>query len=180
MGFAVLALALGLTAACGAKAKGPGVASAHGGGGGNASASPTASVDPEEQSRLFAQCMREHGVDVPDPDPNQHGGAVRVQSSAGTNIDAAMKACEKYLPTGKMATPDPQTLEKLRQFAQCMRDHGIDMPDPDAQSGGLKIKKSGGPDAFRPDDPAFEAAQKACEDKLPNKPQTQTQTGPGK
>jgi hypothetical protein len=52
-----------------------------------------------------------------------------------------------------------------------MREHGIDVPDPDPNGGGLVIKKgSGGADTFNPDDPAFQAAHKACEDKLPGKP----------
>jgi hypothetical protein len=47
-----------------------------------------------------------------------------------------------------------------------MRDHGVDMPDPDPNGGGLRINSSGGP-AMGPDDPTFKAAQEACKDKLP-------------
>jgi hypothetical protein len=168
VGIVLLALVLGLTAACGGKDHGRGVASAHGGGGG-ASPSPTASVDPEEAKRQFAQCMREHGVDL--PDPGSGGGGVHVQRSGDPNSDTAMKACQKYLPPDAVTTPDAQTIEKIREFTQCMREHGIDVPDPDPNGAGSVMNKEGGPN---PDDPAFKAAQEACKDKLPGNVVTQT------
>jgi hypothetical protein len=166
-------LALAGAAACGRSPAHSGIASA--GGTGSASAHPTASVDPEEQARAFAQCMREHGVDMPDPETvggggsGSGGGGVRitVTGAPGAGMDAAMNACKDKLPNG--GTPpsmSPEQQEQLRAFAQCMRDHGVDMPDPDPNSGGLRISSSGGP-AFGPDDPTFKAAQEACQEKLP-------------
>lgn len=165
VGTVLLALAVGLTTACGGKSSGPGVASAGGGGNGGASAAPSASQDSEEMRQQFTECMRAHGVDVPDPDSK--GGPVRVVASGGVNMDRAVKACQQYLPPGTLSTPDQQTAEKLRQFTQCLRDHGIDVPDPDPNGGGMTISKSGGPGGVNPDDPAFKAAQQACQDKLP-------------
>jgi hypothetical protein len=173
----LLALVLVLTAAgCSRKAHGPGVATA---GGAAASASPTASLDPQEAQRKFAQCMRDHGVEVGDPDSaGGPGGPGRITihasegAKSGTNMENALNACQHYLPAGKLATPDPQELEQMRQFAQCMRDHGVDIPDPDANGGGLKVQKgtgSGGNVGVSPDDPAFKAAMEACKDKLPGK-----------
>jgi hypothetical protein len=79
-----------------------------------------------------------------------------------------MRACRKYLPAGgKPPSPDPQMLEQMRQFTQCMRDHGIDVPDPDPGGGGVAISK--GPGGINPDDPKFTAAEQACQDKLPGK-----------
>ena len=166
-------LALAGAAACGRAASGSNIASA--GGKSSASAHPTASVDPQEQARQFAQCMRDHGVDVPDPDTagGPNGGPVRITASGGppAGMDAAMEACKDKLPNG--GTPpslDPQQQEQLRAFAQCMRDHGVDMPDPDPNSGGLRITQSGGPNGnsgMSPDNPTFQAAQQACQDKLP-------------
>jgi hypothetical protein len=51
-------------------------------------------------------------------------------------------------------------------FAQCMRDHGIDYPDPVfSEDGGVTLI---GPDegaaGFDPNDPAFQAAQEACQE----------------
>jgi hypothetical protein len=165
-------LALAGAAACGRPAAGNGIASA--GGKGSATAHPTASVDPEEQGREFAQCMRDHGVDMADPDtdgggPGSGGGGLHIAVTGGPDgkLDAAMAACRDKLPNGG-APPSlsPEQEEQLRQFTQCMRDHGVDMPDPDPTSGGVRISGSGAP-GNRPDDPTFKAAQDACADKLP-------------
>jgi hypothetical protein len=177
-------LALAGAAACGRAASGSDIATA--GGKSTASAHPTASVDPQEQARQFAQCMRDHGVDVPDPDTagGSAGGPVRITASGPPEgMDAAMEACKDKLPNG--GTPpslDPQQQEQLRAFAQCMRDHGVDMPDPDPNSGALRITRGGGPNSsgMGPDNPTFQAAQQACQDKLPgNNGGTTTQNGAG-
>jgi hypothetical protein len=181
-------LALVAVAACGRAASDPDIATA--GGRNSASAHPTASVDQQEQARQFAQCMRDHGVDVPDPDTagGSGGGPVTITASGPpAGMDAAMEACKDKLPNGgNPPSLDPQQQEQLRAFAQCMRDHGVDMPDPDPNGGGLRITQSGGPDsgALRPDDPTFKAAQEACQDKLPGKnggvnTQNGGGTGPG-
>jgi hypothetical protein len=99
-------------------------------------------------------------------------------------MEQAMQACEQYLPAGKLATPDPATMEAFRQYAQCMREHGVDIPDPDAGGGGGFSVRKGGPSGgttgggISPDDPAFQAADQACADKLPNKRVTQGGGGP--
>jgi hypothetical protein len=191
VGTVLLALALALAAGCG-RAHGPGIATASGGPG--ASAAPSASVDPEEAQRQFVRCMREHGVDVPEPDSDGSGNGTRIQvhASAGSNVDAAMAACHKYLPAGDLKTPDAATLEQMRQFTKCMRDHGVDVPDPDPNGGVTVLKKgtgSGGGPGVSPDDPAFKAAMTACQDKMPGKLQVNgghdgdnpgTSTGGGK
>src|SRR5690348_8193826 len=123
-------LALAGAAACGRSPAGNGIASA--GGTRSATPHPTASVDPVEQGREFAQCMRDHGVDMPDPQTADSGGVrITVTGGPNSNTDAAMEACKDKLPNG--GTPpsmSPEQQEQLRQFAQCMREHGVDMPDP--------------------------------------------------
>jgi hypothetical protein len=184
----LLAILIGLVAGCGRGSHGPGVATAGGGGkGGGAKPKPSASVDAEEQRRLFTQCMRDHGVDVPDPDPN--GPGVRILASGGPGSDTAnktankmetaMKECQKYLPAGVAHKPNTQELEQMRQFAKCMRDHGVDMPDPDPNGGGFGVKKGTGQGEISPDDATFKAANEACKDKLPNGGQLHTE-GDGK
>lgn len=166
-------LALAGAAACGRSPAGNGIASA--GGTRSATPHPTTSVDRVEQGREFAQCMRDHGVDMPDPQTadggSGDGGGLRITVTGGpnSNADAAMEACKDKLPNGGVPpSMSPEQQEQLRQFAQCMRDHGVDMPDPDPNSGGLRISQSGGPQGgMGPDDPTFKAAQDACKDKLP-------------
>ncbi|GAA1285323.1 hypothetical protein Psi02_32200 [Planotetraspora silvatica] len=165
MAAALLAFAVG----CGQADGSPGVASVKGTEtASQASASPTPSVDPAEQGRKFAQCMRDHGVDMPDPETDGKGGMrLRVDGEKGgeAKVQKAMEACRSLNPFGEKGpevTPEQQ--EKLLAFAQCMRDHGVDMPDPDFSGGGVKI--TGGGPGFGPDDPKFQKATEACRDKL--------------
>ncbi len=133
---------------------------------------PTAStsaqpVARQEALRRFAGCMREHGVDMPDPDPNGDGPATAVGgkkiSRNSPVFQKAMQACRPLLPNGgELNKPDPQQADAMREFTTCMRQHGVDMPDPDPNGGGaappVGVDQSG---------PTFRTAMKACQDKLP-------------
>ena len=79
---AVLALAM-LAVACGGSSggDGEGVASAGGSGGQKASDS-SAKKDPQQAGLDFAKCMREHGVDMPDPKVGE-GGMVMLAPGGG-------------------------------------------------------------------------------------------------
>ncbi|HEV7978668.1 hypothetical protein [Amycolatopsis sp.] len=119
----------------------------------------------EDKMRAFAKCMREHGVDMPDPQAGPDGkGMIAVQGAEdGKNVDmakmeAAHEACRKLLPNGGEMKPlDPAQLDKMRQDAKCMREHGIDMPDP--EQGGKTTMKL---DRAQVDEGKLEAAMKAC------------------
>jgi hypothetical protein len=136
---------------------------------GSASASPgTGSGD----LTAYAKCIRDHGVNVPDPAPGVEARAwIRQQAEANTAFDAADIACHHLLPAGAEPQgngPTAQELEQLRAFAVCMRAHDIDMSDPtpdgNMQIGGrLEHVTRAQLDA----DPAFKAGQEACKDKLP-------------
>ena len=162
------ALALG---ACGS--------SNDGGGGstGNASKQDTAF----DGALKFSKCMRDHGVDFPDPQRVGSGG-IKI---TGRNINpndpktkAAQNACQKYMKIGGGETIDPAKRAKLQEaalkYARCMRQHGVDMPDPQLGKGGLTFEShsasgkptagSGGPTRLgvNPDSPQFKTADKAC------------------
>ncbi|MEJ3742252.1 hypothetical protein WEI85_03000 [Actinomycetes bacterium KLBMP 9797] len=161
-----LLLAAALAAGCGGAAADEGVATVAG-----AQASPTASGSPgandPEQGRKFAQCMRENGVpDFPDPgpdggfDPGQFGGG----NIDRTKMRGALEACQDLAPNGgERRELNPAQQEQLRQWAQCMRDNGVDVPDPDPNGGGLF---GNGGQQFDRDDPAFQKAMDACRDKM--------------
>jgi hypothetical protein len=136
--WAVPLLLLGL-AACGSSGDGSGGAAGD-------PASDTASADPQEEAVKWAQCMRENGVDVPDPEVDDEGRVqLRMRSNANIDedkVDAAMKACEEFSPigdSGRLADlqNDPEFQEAQLRFARCMRDHGVDVPDPSGDHGGL-------------------------------------------
>lgn len=171
-------LAAGLLAAgCGGASEGAtdGIASA-GDAGSAKPASGKTKVDAEQAGLDFARCMREHGVDVPDPQAGEGGmvmigpgpGEVQGGSRSGppAGFEEADKACRHFLEglIGDGPGPlDAAEQDRALKFAQCMRDHGVDMPDPDFSGGGVRITIGGGPgSATGPDSETFKAAQKAC------------------
>lgn len=149
-----LSAVLALTVACGSEDTGDGVASA-GGGAAGASATPSQSLDPEEARLKFAQCMRENGVDMPDPDGS---GRVAIKGRPGDQgkLQDAMKKCQHFMQ-GAIAKrlEDPEVRDQMLKFARCMREHGIDMPDP-RPGEGVQLRMQNG------DRAKVEAAQKAC------------------
>jgi len=119
----------------------------------------------------FAKCMREHGQNVPDPDGDSDTYAV-TPPSGGPNAawDAAMDACRHFLPAGGApGGVSQQDLEAQRQYAKCMRDHDIEMSDPDPNTGRSQIggRLAGATRDQLRADPAYQAATEACKDKLP-------------
>jgi hypothetical protein len=113
--------------------------------------------DDMENMRKFAKCMRDHGVNLPDPDPDgSRMGAIPEAEANNPKLAPATEACKSLLPNGgEDPLKDPVQLDKLRQKAKCMREHGIDMPDPEP---GKSVQLGG-----RGDDPKkVEEAMKAC------------------
>ena len=147
---------------------------------GGSGSTPSPSTDPQAAGLAFAQCMRAHGVNVPDPG-SSGGGGVKIQISSGgpggaTGPDAAtraaLSACQKYLPTiggNGGGTPDPARQAQLLQFAQCMRAHGVNIPDPSSTGGGIAIGGPGSGQDINPNSATFQNAQNACKKYLPGK-----------
>ncbi|MBN6056867.1 hypothetical protein JYK22_33375, partial [Nonomuraea sp. RK-328] len=158
---AAVCAAVALTA-CGAEAPASdGVASASGATAKpGASAAASASLDPRSAQLKFAQCMREHGVEMDDPEP---GGGIRIKSKKGdeAKMQEAQKACGHFMEAaigdakGKM---DPKARDNALKFAQCMREHGIDMKDP-SSDGRIEINVRPG----TPED-KVKAAHEACKE----------------
>lgn len=139
----------------------------------SASATGSASHDPKDDAAKllqYAQCMRDHGV--PMDDPNIDGGGIAINIPAGSDkakIDEANAACKHYMPNdGQPPKLDPAQAEQMRKFAQCMRDHGItNFPDPQ-EDGGLMIDSDKlGVD---PESQQFKDAQSACSQYQPKPP----------
>ena len=171
--------AVALLAACTGASAGPSVASLDDpAASADPSASPSAPADPQEAFLAFAECMREHGIDMPDPQVSDDGGGkFSVGFSGGGPGDGdnekfqeANEACRPLLENaiGEGGRPEisPEDEEAMLEFAQCMREHGIDMPDP-GETG--MVFQFGGPEGESFDRDAFEAAQEACQDLLPGR-----------
>ena len=108
------------------------------------------------------------------------GTALDPQEGTATQLDpkameAADAACRDLLPSGMLGDPSatipPEQVEAMLGFAKCMREHGIDFPDPQFSGGGMSIQIGGeaGDDAQAADPmgEAFQAAQEACGSALP-------------
>jgi hypothetical protein len=169
----VLGLLLAL-AACGGGDKGSGVASLGGG-----KATPTTgaggSQDERQAALNWARCVRQHGVNLPDPQLSGDGGIIqRFPRGVGKGPDdpkfrAAEQACRQYQPDGgQPGRPSPQEQQEALAFARCMRQHGISMPDPQITAEGIVEQFPTGVD--RDDKPRLRAAEQACHryGRLPN------------
>ncbi len=108
--------------------------------------------------------MRSQGVtNYPDPDgsgviPKESAQQLGVTSS---KFQSAQHACQHLLPNGGNG-PNQAELQQERaqglRFAQCMRTHGVALPDPDS-SGRIPDPASVG---ISQGSPQFEAANQAC------------------
>lgn len=132
-------------------------------------------TDAEETLLEFAQCMRDNGVpDFPDPELDSSGNFRPFGGAGGPGqlgadqdtLEAAFEACseivEGLIQDVFRAIDQTEFQDNFLEFAECMREKGIDMPDPDFSSGfgpGLGRGLFGDID---PDDPAFQEAAEEC------------------
>jgi len=158
----ILLDAAALAAAC-SRASGPEIPTASG------SASASASAGSGDLT-AFVNCVRQHGVTVPDPNP----GFAWQQAEHAAGWEAAWEACKGLLPPPPAGAasqlPSAQELEQLRTFAVCMRAHGIDMSDPDP-TGDMPIhgRLENVTRAQLNNDPGYKAAYQGCKNKLPGR-----------
>jgi hypothetical protein len=152
-------VALLVLSACSA-AEGDGVSSA---GGEENRANPTKTEDTEPldedaQALVFAECMRDNGVDMPDPGPSQQGLVDAIQAVAGSYDRASMRkalsACQDLMP--QYAQEEHADDDWQLELAECLREQGLDVSDTpfeDAHSGAIDVNE-------------FSAAMEVCRDVL--------------
>ena len=105
--------------------------------------STTAEIDPlretEERVRELVQCLRDEGINVPDPTITGDGN---VQFTPPTDfgagdladLQAAAVVCEEFLEGLDIGIENIDTTtigDNLLVFAACMRENGFDIRDPD-------------------------------------------------
>jgi len=150
--------------------------------------STDAALDSEESILAFTECLRDEGLDIPDPEFDE-GGNLRLRSlfEASEEVDIGREemregfdACAEYLEgiAQQFDRTDRAEMEdRLYVYASCMRDNGYDMADPDfsiEHVPGAGIGDSdgdggggagGGPFAgIDFSDPEFVTANAACQD----------------
>ncbi|WP_419840238.1 hypothetical protein [Candidatus Poriferisodalis sp.] len=161
--------------------------------GASSDTSSNAGLSDEERLLEFAQCMRDNGVDFPDPVVEadgtivfgrRPGGAGGGQDGQGVeaigrdpDLPAARAACSDLIeglalgPGGRnFDEARVELMDRLLEFAQCMRDNGVDVGDPDPNAftpGGGGGRPFGGLDF---DDSDVSAALEICGEQLPVRP----------
>ena len=107
----------------------------------------------EEITTEFTSCMRDHGFSVADPELNADGSIniEKIRTEIMSNIvnntnterrQGAVRDCVPILQNATFAQPREEEdiivlQDRLLEMAQCLRDDGLDVPDPDF-SGGIR------------------------------------------
>ena len=132
---------------------------------------PDEEVDAQEALLSFAGCMRDNGIDFPDPQFGV-GGAFSADGFGSLDFFSsefldAVQACESFLAALQPELDPEEQREQIEQqvlWAQCMRDSGFDIPDPDPNQGFTfgSFRGDDGGLAFDPFSPDFASASTAC------------------
>lgn len=103
------------------------------------------SDDAEAQALAFAQCMRDEGLDFPDPTVASDGSIQLIDPNDPPSIDAnapeteaALDVCGDLIDGASFLPDDDDTAEledQLLAFAECLRDQGVDVDDPNLSGG---------------------------------------------
>ena len=145
-----------------------------GDGGGTAGGTDTAGGRKDGPLK-FAQCMRENGVDMADPKTDENGrvviegGGPAEDALGDPDFKKADAACRKFLqdalPPRMSEAEQKEFKDKALAHAKCMREQGVDFPDPRIGEGGEVSVEIGG-NGIDPDSPKFKEARKKCGDPL--------------
>lgn len=125
---------------------------------GTTGASGSSSANAQDAAVKFAECMRQHGVQVDDPRPGEPGIRIRTKLDE-SKVNAAMQACRKYNPHKNVDPNDPRARDHMLKMAQCLRAHGVQIADPQPGQG-LRIQ-------VRKGDPKVQQAIEACNKQVP-------------
>jgi hypothetical protein len=131
----------------------------------------TAPTDAEVHARVeLAECMRAHGVNVPDSAATGTGGArAAVQQLLSqysqAELQGAIAKCHAQLvqafPQLNLSPSDlAQRQREALAFVECLRAHGINLPDP--VGSGLRVGILKALSNVDVDSPAFQKANTAC------------------
>lgn len=116
-------------------------------------------TNDEQQGLLdFAACMRDNGIDMPDPEAGP-GGLQTAMSDAIASYDrdvlfSALEECRDLLPSQTVQRAESVDSETELAFAECLREQGLDVPDD--------VFTSGVPDDIDPDQ--LSEAMTACQE----------------
>ena len=142
--------------------------------------SPRNSQEFQDALLEYAECMRDHGIDMPDPEFSGDGGVTqRMPEGAdgqrgpdgepSEELQAAEEACrpivEDVMPEMDLSPEEEaERQDQMLAMAECMRGKGHDMPDPEfGDDGSVSIGRRVGPGGADPaDDEQFQEDMEAC------------------
>ncbi len=139
----------------------------------SATESQDALAGDEAHLMEFSQCMRDNGVvEFPDAVVSEDGavdfgGFEQFDEFDQDDMEAAFEVCVDRL-AGLSFAPGganfdfTEIQDTLLEFAQCMRDNGFDLPDPDFSN--FDLAGVGPFGEIDPTEPGFEEALEACQD----------------
>lgn len=106
----------------------------------------------------FAGCMRENGIDIPDPVKGQDLDTSAVTKATQAKLDAAMKACEEWnsVILGDSEPSSPEEDDAFAAWALCLRKGGAWQPITKDE------KKPAGFKELRPKSEAWLKVQEGC------------------
>jgi len=127
-------------------------------------------------------CLKEQGVELPDPGEGPPGGAPpegglpeggppeggeppQGFGQGGEEMKEALEECGAELPQGKPGGPPMNSdafRESIKEYASCMGENGYELREPNVSGEGPVFKES---DVDR-EDPKFEAANEKCQSLL--------------
>ncbi|OLT25351.1 hypothetical protein BJF79_44355 [Actinomadura sp. CNU-125] len=99
-----------------------------------------------QQRQKFENCMKEHGVELPDVPPGVKEGEQEIVPLSGSSAEheAARAACAKFAPSqdaGEDVTAADQ--DRALKKAECLRQQGIDAKDPEPGTIDITVEESG-------------------------------------
>ncbi|MDN3352576.1 hypothetical protein [Actinomadura sp. DC4] len=150
--------------------------------GGKASASPSASAGASGGFAAYADCLRQHGVNIPTARPSGRpsggagGGGFFGGGGAGGANQAARQACQSLAPSGGFG--GGRGMQELQAYRSCLSDHGVKLPTPtpgarrtpgaQRSPGARRSPGNGLFGRFDTSDPKVAAALKTCKPLLPS------------
>ncbi|WP_424187842.1 hypothetical protein ACOBQX_08420 [Actinokineospora sp. G85] len=105
---------------------------------GDTTAATTTSTTSDDALAKYAQCMRDNGVELPDPEPGNPGSLYVGVDKDSPAFTSANKVCGSILQgvvedrKNQSGEDQKEQHDKLLALAQCLREHGVNVPDPQA------------------------------------------------
>ena len=124
----------------------------------------------QEAALKHAKCMRDNGIDFPDPKFQQGGGSVNaVHEGNPEKMRRAEDKCKHFIedvaPKQISEKERKQMAGEMLAHARCMRAQGINVPDPQIDSKGRVQMKIEGKAGDKPNFARMQRAEEKCRPK---------------